>query len=199
MFWNKKIVIVICIFHTVASAEETVPAASGAPAIPVVFSGKQSEQWMAVQSQLITARSKVENQEKIVESLILQKANLKGPALAEKIEVLKEAHIELIRVIGYYNNLNSDFETRFPEKGAAPGRVYKRIDPASVQKIESKMTLEGRLNRLNAKIKRQYNQGGDAAVESDAAKNSKKYKKQITGPAANSDEIQVTDQIILQK
>ncbi len=199
MFWHNKVLIVICAFCAVVLGEETAPAVSGTPPMPEAFSGKQSEQWMAVQSQLITARSKVENQEKIVESLILQKTNLKGPALAEKIEALKEAHIELIRVIGFYNNLNSDFETKFPEKGAALGRVYKRIDPASVQKIESKMTLEGRLNRLNAKIKRQYNQGGDAAVESDTAKNSKKNKNQGTAPAAASDEIQVTDQIILQK
>ncbi len=199
MFWNKKILPVICVFCISTSAEDTQPVESGAPAVPTVFSGKQSEQWMAVQSQLITARSKVENQEKIVESLILQKANLKGPELAEKIEALKEAHIELIRVIGYYNNLNSDFETRYPEKGAAPGRVYKRIDPASIQKIESKMTLEGRLNRLNAKIKKQYSQGADAIVKSDTDKNAKKNKKQSTPPAAASDEIKVTDQIILQK
>lgn len=197
MFWSKKILLVLCFFSGAAYSEENVTVQNGGPNVPAAFSGKQSEQWMAVQSQLITARSKVENQEKIVESLILKKVGLKGSELAENIEALKAAHIELIRVIGYYNNLNSDFETKYPEKGAATGRVYKRIDPASIQKMESKMTLEGRLNRLNAKIKKQYNPRPEVVATSEPENSAKKAKK--LPPAAKSDEIQVTDQIILQK
>ena len=71
-------------------------------------------------------KGKVENQQKIVENLILQKSTLKGPQLTEKIEALKVAHIELIRVINHYNQLKSDFESKYPEKGAALGRVYKK-------------------------------------------------------------------------
>ncbi len=163
------------------------------------FSGKQSEEWMTVQNQLITAKGKVENQQKLVENLIQQKANLKGPELAAKIESLKEAHTELIRVINHYNTLNSNFETKFPEKGAAIGRVYKRIDPANIEVIESKMTLEGRLNRLNAKIKKQYPKSADVVVDAEKLEDLKKVKKKNTLPDSKSDELQVTDQIILQK
>ena len=130
---------------------------AGTPSDPAVkttiFSGKQSEEWISVQNQLVIAKGKVENQQKLVENLIRQKETLKGTELTAKIENLKEAHIELIRLINNYNTLNSDFETKFPEKGAAVGRVYKRIDPANIEVIQNKMTLEGRLKRLNEKIK----------------------------------------------
>ena len=160
MYWNKLVLSIYFGFSSIVYAQDktktNLPAnqQTNQQIKTLTFSGKQSEEWMTVQNQLITAKGKVENQQKLVENLIQQKANLKGPELAAKIESLKEAHIELIRVINYYNTLNSNFETKYPEKGAAVGRVYKRIDPANIEVIESKMTLEGRLKRLNTKIKK---------------------------------------------
>lgn len=175
---------------------------TGAPVDPAqkitAFSGKQSEEWMSVQNQLIIAKGKVENQQKLVENLIQQKEKLKGAELSAKIENLKEAHIELIRLINNYNTLNSNFETKFPEKGAAVGRVYKRIDPANIDVIQNKMTLEGRLKRLNAKIKKQYPRSAEVA-DAEKPENLKKVNKKNTLPDLKSDEVQVTDQIILQK
>ncbi len=198
MFWSSfGLVLCLVLSQSAGAQAQADEPANALP--PADFSGKQSEQWMAVQSQLITARSKVENQEKIVEALIEKKSRLKGAELAAKIEALKEAHIELIRVINYYNNLNSDFETKFPEKGAAPGRVYKRIDPASIQKMESKMTLEGRLKRLNAKIKSQYGQTSEGMAPKSVDVKNKKVNKNNASPVMKSEDIQVTDQIILQK
>ncbi len=187
MYWNKFLVILFLSLAFKASGQ-------------VSFSGKQSEEWMAVQNQLITAKGKVENQQKTVEALILQKENLKGAQLSEKIESLKQAHIELLRVINNYNTINSNFETKYPEKGAAIGRIYKRIDPTNIEMIESKMTLEGRLHRLNSKILKQYPKSATLKADTDETNDKlKKIKKKNTLPDSKPNELQVTDQIILQK
>ncbi len=198
MYWGK----IFLGFYLVASlshAQDKTGAPSDPSAKITTFSGKQSEEWMSVQNQLVIAKGKVENQQKLVENLIQQKQSLKGTELTAKIENLKEAHIELIRLINHYNTLNSDFETKFPEKGAAVGRVYKRIDPTNIEVIQNKMTLEGRLKRLNAKIRKQYPKSAEVVADTEKSEGVKKIKIKNTLPDSKTDEVQVTDQIILQK
>ena len=198
MFWDK-LFLSLFLLSSAGYAQDKAGTPSDPSAIITTFSGKQSEEWMSVQNQLVIAKGKVENQQKLVENLIRQKETLKGTELTAKIENLKEAHIELIRLINNYNTLNSDFETKFPEKGAAVGRIYKRIDPANIEVIQKKMTLEGRLKRLNEKIKKQYPKSAEVVVDAEKLESLKKIKKKNTLPDSKSDEVQVTDQIILQK
>src|SRR3989344_3816396 len=145
----------------------------------ISYSGKQSEEWMQVQTQLITVKGKVENQQKLVENLIMQKENLKGKEQSEKIEQLKKEHTELMRLIQHYNQLSLDFQTKFPEKGSTMGRVYKRMDTTNVEGIQKQMTLDGRLKRLSHKVKKKDSQ------------------ELVSDPKSSGSE--VTDQIILQK
>lgn len=194
-----KLILSLFMLNSLSYAQDNAGTSSDPALKSATFSGKQSEEWMSVQNQLVIAKGKVENQQKLVENLIQQKENLKGAALTAKIEELKAAHIELIRLIDNYNTLNSNFETKFPEKGAAVGRVYKRIDPANIEVIQNKMTLEGRLKRLNAKIKKQYPRSAEGVVDPKKSEDLKNIKKKNTLPDSKSDEVQVTDQIILQK
>ena len=205
MYLSKITPLLLCLLVSVSDAQsksdEIAPAAAatGVEKLAVPFSGKQSEEWMVVQQQMINAKGKVENQKKLIENLIIQKSTLKGSELAEKNEALKTAHIELLRYIENYNTLNSNFETKYPEKGAALGRVYKRIDPTNLQMIEQRMTLEGRLHRLSTKIQKQYPQPTDVVVEEKSKSDKAKLKKKILQSESKSNDIQVTDQIILQK
>lgn len=209
MCWSKIISISIIIFSLnlfAAEHEAEKPAeghgAAGAPAaVEKNYSGSQSDEWLKVQGQLTTLKGKVETQKTLVESLIAQKAH-GGHSTPEDEATLKKEHAAWIIMIDDYNKLSTNFQNRFPEKGAALGRIYKRIDPENIETLESQMTAEGRMKRLNTKIKKQYKQGGDEAKATTAHANetskihvveSTKNKKKVT------DEIPVTDQIILQK
>ncbi len=168
------------------------------------YSGRQTEEWMIVQTQLTTMKGKVENQKKIVESLIQQKEVTKGAEQSEKIEELKKAHLEYIRVIEVYNQLNTTFQTKFPEKGGTVGRVYKRMDPATIETLQNKMSVEGRLQKLNKMIEKQYSKAlapGDKNKPKAATQHSgnKVPLQFIPQPVEKAQEVQVTDQIILQK
>lgn len=202
-----------------------------APVVEKNFSGKQTEEWLKVQAELTTLKGKVETQKTLVENLLLQRAHSGGheaggahegghaaaapaheggheaaaPAAGHEggddAETLKKEHATLIILIDQFNKLNTNFQNRYPEKGANPGRIYKRINPDDLDAMENQLTAEGRLKRLDKKIKKQYQQEvkpGQALNEDGTPKKvrvveSTKNKKKIT------DEIPVTDQIILQK
>lgn len=209
MSWNRliQISIVLLALTTYAAEHEAEKPAeghgsAGAPAAAEVnYSGSQSEEWLKVQGQLTTLKGKVETQKTLVESLILQKSH-GGHSTPEDEATLEKEHAAYIVMIDDYNKLSTNFQNRFPEKGAALGRIYKRIDPENIESIETQMTAEGRMKRLNSKIKKQYKQDtGEtkAAAEHGVVPSkvhiveSTKNKKRVT------DEIPVTDQIILQK
>lgn len=166
-----------------------------------IYSGKQNEEWLTVQNQLTTLKGRVGNQKKLVENLILQKESVKGAQQTAVIDELKKAHLELIRLIGQYNETSTTFETKFPEKGGSLGRVYKRLDPANIDAMENKMTLEGRLQKLDRTIKNKYSKGPpkDETENQTVKKNKKNLINTDTGPQLKPPEVQVTDQIILQK
>lgn len=227
MFWNKNLVFILAISLTsvlsfsAEHGEEKPAAAEGghggaAPAAgELKYSGRQTDEWLKVQADLTSLKGKVETQKGLVEGLIMAKAHGGGHTTSEESETLKKEHENLIKMIEEYNALTTSFQNRFPEKGAAGGRIYKRIDADSVETIEATMTAEGRMRQLNKKIQNQYEKVGEKkkpesahdstkapahgeAKAAPAAKNihiieSTKSKKKIT------EEIPVTDQIILQK
>ena len=207
MCLNKFLAFVVMLFFLPTfAAEETEkkpPGKSDAAKIDATknYSGKQNEEWLIVQNQLTTFKTRVENQKKLVEHLIIEKETVKGTEQTAVIEELKKAHLELIRLIGQYNETSTTFETKFPEKGGSFGRVYKRIDPASIDSLENKMTLEGRLQKLDRVIKNKYSKSPNKDDDKSNAlkKNKKKLIQTDTGPQIKPAETQVTDQIILQK
>ena len=73
------------------------------------------------------------------------------------------------------------------------------LETDKLQMIEKRMTLEGRLNRLNSKIQKQYPQTPDLAAEVNIKNEKAKLKKKALQSDSKTDDVQVTDQIILQK
>ena len=214
MCWLKSLisiftVIILIIVVDVQAQEEAKPTKdnkASVPAEPVEkdYSGHQTEEWMAVQTQLTTMKGKVENQKKLVESLIQQKEIATGAEQAEKIEELKKAHLEYIRVIESYNQISTTFQTKYPEKGGTIGRVYKRIDPANIESLKNKMSAEGRLQKLNKTIEKQYSKNPAPSDRNKSAIVPKKSGKKVipdsvSEPVEKVKDVQVTDQIILQK
>lgn len=217
MYWlnnRTRLLIVLFVFscvyvHAAEEEAKSKPAKEGKEAATAElndkeFSGHQTEEWMNVQNQLTTLKGKVENQKKLVESLIQQKEITKGAEQIEKIEELKIAHSEYIRVIEAYNQMSTTFQTKFPEKGGTVGRVYKRIDPANIESMKNKMSAEGRLQKLNKTIEKQYSKSVDSSDVNKAALAHKKSNKKVllvpmAAPVEKVQEVQVTDQIILQK
>lgn len=233
MSWNKKSVFILLLsISSLASlkilanehGEEKPAAAEGghggaAPAVgELKYSGRQTDEWLKVQADLTSLKGKVETQKGLVEGLILAKAHGGGHSTSEESETLKKEHENLQKMIEEYNALTTSFQNRFPEKGAAIGRVYKRIDTDSVETIEATMTAEGRMRQLNKKIKNQYEkisekkkpESAHGAMKTEGHAESKHETVEPSGKKVHiiestsnkkkiTEEIPVTDQIILQK
>ena len=167
----------------------------------VIYSGRQNEEWVQVQAQITILKGRLENQRKTVEALIEKKTESSGAQQQALIEELKKAHIQWSNSIQQYNELSTTFQNKYPEKGGSVGRIYKRMEPSNIESLEQKMTLEGRLQKLNKKIKKQYSKT-PVEVDSEVDKKIKKTTETATSqenPVKKTTEIQVTDQIILQK
>ena len=195
MFWNKKLSVLVTVISLVLFSQisylanaianehgEEKPAEGGhggggehggaAPEVEKKFSGSQTDEWMKVQAELTALKARVEAQKATVEGLIASKAHSGGHANSTDSENLKKEHEKLLAMIEEYNALSTSFQNRFPEKGSAIGRIYKRIDPEDVDTMETNMSTEGRMNLLDRKIRKQYNRqtAEDVAAEKNAEK-----------------------------
>lgn len=133
------------------------------------FSGKQSLEWEKVQTKLGAMKGKLDAQLSLVESLVSNKEQLKGEALAVKMQDLKKEHLKLQKMIEEYNQLNLEFLTKYPERGIKESRLYNRVKSKSLKSYEKEMTVAGQLQRLHTKILSQYSKSNEVA-----SKNTKK-------------------------
>ncbi len=159
------------------------------------YSGKQSFEWADVQKKLADAKAKLEAQDALVKSLIIEKSHASDGSQAKNEQVQAE-HRKLQKMTEEYNLQSSDYQTKFPEKGVKEKRIYKRIDVKSIEGIENDLTLEGRLNKLHKKVIRQYPRSRNPRPI--VHKNSDPKMKNAA-PVAPPDDTDVTDSIILKK
>jgi len=192
----------IFIFNAASSQENSnLKSETIAPPPPKEFSGQQSQKWSEVQNTLGQMKTKVDAQLIIVTELLRTKKNNDGKISNEEVSELKKQHEKLKNLTKDYNEVLSDFQFRFPEKGLDSGRKYIRIDNKSIEAIQSDSTFEGRLKKLHQKINRQY-QVDDPNESSKKKLIQKIEKKSIESKKLNPeklDEPQVTDQINLVK
>jgi hypothetical protein len=123
---------------------------------PEVYSGKQNQNWEVVQNELIALKAKLDAQHTLVNTLIAEKANVTGEALAAKIEDVKKQHLKYEQLVVEYNKKNEEFLTRYPERGLKVKRLYKRAKLKSIQSFEEELTFGDRLNKLHKKVLTQY-------------------------------------------
>ena len=227
--------LIFCVTHIVGANEggggHEAPAGghgSGSGAPEADYSGKQTQEWSEVQAKLSALKSKVEAQEALVKSLIVEASGghgapaagggheaapagghgsgVGGDAMGARIEQLKKEHQKLQTMIADYNKMNAAYETRFPEKGLKESRIYRRTDPQAIQLDETASNYEEKVQRLQTKIMRQYPrtaktlQTKKQKTKTVAAEpeSSKKHSEKKSGPESNKSG-EVTDQIILQK
>lgn len=161
--FNFKILFVLVLFiasKDVQANEGAKPEghgeAAGSSAVSPEYSGKQDDSWMKLQTELVTDKTKLDAEQAIVTDLLLSKKNNKGRIGKDQVDQLNEHHKKLQEMIKDYNQKLSDFENKHPEKGQAFGRQYKRKKEQSLDQMENSLTLDGRIRKVNQKIKAQF-------------------------------------------
>jgi hypothetical protein len=207
-FRIKAVFIFIFLGFFEARAEGTANSAE------VEYSGKQSQEWSEVQAKLAALKGKVDSQEAVVKALIAEKEHLTGTDLNAKIEQLKVENHKWQALNIEFKKLRLEYETKFPEKGLKGSRIYKRIDPQSVEVVDDDLSFDGRLQSLHKKIIQQYpatakqiEQEKEAKKKAEILKRKPKkmLKEKKTTQIESTDlkklkkEDDITEQIILQK
>lgn len=164
------------------------------------YSGKQGFEWEKAQAEVIAIKAKLEVQISTINAMMDEKNKLKGQALSDKIDQLKMEHEKLKVLMSDYNKLNSEFLTKYPERGIKDVRLYKRSQSKTQKKSDTEMSVGEKVNLVHQKILKQY------SVEKSDSK-----KQQSVSPAMPNnkarDEIKsdsdkdkgITDQLILKK
>ncbi len=143
-------------FSQLCSANEGKSSPEGAAANNQAYSGKQDQNWEVVQTELAALKTKLDAQSVTVQSLIEQKAQLKGEALMMLVEDIKKQHQKYEGLVLDYNKKNDEFLTRYPERGLKEKRVYKRVKIKSLHGFEAELTTKDHLQRVHNKILNQY-------------------------------------------
>ncbi len=120
------------------------------------FSGQQDEEWMVLQSDLISIKSKLDAQRITVNELLLSKKNNKGRIPKDQVDQLNDEYKKLKDLLKDYNKRLSLFEVKYPEKGQLAGRQYSRKKIQTLDQMESSLTLDGRVRKINKKINSQF-------------------------------------------
>lgn len=134
---------------------EAAPAA-GAPAESSEFSGQQDDSWVKLQADVVSTKTKLDAQQAIVTELLVSKKNNKGSIGKDQVDQLNSNHQKLQEMVKDYNQKLHDFEIKYPEKGQALGRQYSRKKEQSLEQLENSLTLDGRIRKINKKIKAQF-------------------------------------------
>lgn len=131
------------------------------------YSGSQSEDWSKAQNDLSSSKQKLINEEIKLNNLKNAVANKEKMTTAEALEInTTEKNVKKYQQ--EYNQMNSHYLSRYPERGLQQKRKYMRPSNDEVladsQKnrkknpsVEEKpQTLENQLNILKTKINNQY-------------------------------------------
>ena len=185
-----KFFIFVSLFSLSVRANEQKPAAAEAPVESGNYSGQQDESWVQLQTELTSAKTKMDAQQTIVTELLVSKKNNKGRLSKDQVDQLSLNHQKLQDLIKKYNEKFQAFENMHPEKGQTFGRQYSRKKEQTLNEMESSLTLDGRIRKINKKIKAQF------GVEDNAEKNTNSADKP---PAPFKPKNDVTEKIIIVK
>lgn len=200
-----KALLIIGLFSLNVLANEEKPEAApaaGAPTETSEYSGQQDDNWVKLQAEVVSSKTKLDAQQAIVTELLLSKKNNKGRIGKDQVDQLNSNHQKLQEMIKEYNQKINSFEIKYPEKGQALGRQYSRKKEQSLEQMESSLTLDGRIRKINKKIKAQYGVEENSDLpekkmpETNANKKSKSVEK-ISQPVKPKDDI--TEKMIIVK
>ncbi|MBC7459024.1 MAG: hypothetical protein H7235_12135 [Bdellovibrionaceae bacterium] len=186
--------------HEAATAEAAPEA--GATLESAEYSGQQDDDWMKLQDDVVSTKTKLDAQQAIVTELLVSKKNNKGRIGKDQVDQLNSNYQKLQEIIKDYNQKLNAFEIKYPEKGQALGRQYNRKKEQSIEQMESSLTLDGRIRKINKKIKAQFGVEQNSELpekkmpQTSADKKTKPAEK-ISQPVKVKDDI--TEKIIIVK
>ena len=137
------------------------------------YSGSQNEDWSKAQNDLSLSKQKLINEEIKLVNLKSAVENKEKMTTAEALEInTTEKNVKKYQQ--EYNQMNSNYLSRYPERGLQQKRKYNRPSTddvvSDIQKknrngettVEEKpQTLENQLHQLKSKIKKQYKKNTD--------------------------------------
>jgi hypothetical protein len=166
------------------------------------YSGKQDDSWVHLQSELTAVKTKMDAQQAIVTELLVSQKNNKGRIAKDQVDQLSQNYKKLQELIKEYNEKLQAFENRHPEKGQTLGRQYSRKKAQTLDQMESSLTLDGRIRKINKKIRSQFGVEDKTellekkVLQTHTEKNSKSTDKMTAPPKPKDD---VTEKIIIVK
>lgn len=201
----SKVLLVISLISSSAMAVEGKPEevpAEGVSAESAGYSGQQDDAWMKLQADVVSIKTKLDAQQAIVTELLLSKKNNKGRIGKDQVDQLNSNHQKLQEMIKNYNQKLNAFEIKYPEKGQALGRQYSRKKEQSLEQMENSLTLDGRIRKINKKIKAQFgieenSELPEKKVPQTSADKKTKPVDKISQPIKPKDDI--TEKIIIVK
>ncbi len=201
-FFKSLLIIGLLSSNVMANEEKHEAAPAAAPQESTEFSGQQDDTWMKMQADVVSAKTKLDAQQAIVTELLVSKKNNKGRIGKDQVDQLNSNHQKLQDLVKDYNQKLNAFEIKYPEKGQALGRQYSRKQEQSLDQMENSLTLDGRIRKINKKIKAQFGVEENSELpekkmpQTSADKKSKSVEK-ISQPVKPKDDI--TEKIILVK
>jgi hypothetical protein len=197
----KQFIFLLFIFLNSIASAQTTESTLGAALPEKEFSGQQNEKWITVQKSLLELKIKVDAQKNTVADLLKSKKNNEAKISQEEIALLKKEYARLQSLTNDYNEMLVDFQFRFPEKGLESGRKYIRLENQSIEEMESTPTIQGRLKKLNKKIKKQYQEELTEPDQTKSKGSAQQGQKIPVGSKTTDTEktTDVTEQIILVK
>lgn len=173
---------------------ESGSAASAEATGSVEYSGKQSDDWVKVETELSAVKTKLDAQKAQLDQLLdLSKKNQK--MTKEQMTLLNETFAKYKAMVQEYNEKLEAFELKYPEKGQAEKRTYQRLKVQGSEEVSYTSTLSSRIKAINKKIESQY--GLKKIIKTE-----KNKKDEIVPPAYKATPIKknpITDKIILVK
>lgn len=136
-------------------AEEKDSEKKEGAAAPVRDANQQA--WYDLQARIMALKAKIRGKSDSVKRLIQEKEGIKDEKQAVTIvNQLKADYKELQTAVKEYEEQRSLAAYRFPEKGRSEGRVYERIEMKTLDQMESEFSLEGKVSKVLARLRRQY-------------------------------------------
>lgn len=143
---------------------------------------KKNPEWMDLSNSLLAVKTKIRMKEELIQKLIEEKSKAKNPDDAAKIvKQMVFEHKELQKTIADYEEKRNLLQYRYPEAGILKERNYERIEGKSLESMEKKWNLEGKIKATVKNIKSKYRAESKSPAET---KESVKPKPQESNPLA---------------
>lgn len=194
--WKRFNCIVLCsaIFFVASSYAESAAPAAATDVISAEYSGKQSDDWVKVETELSVLKTKLDAQ-KIQLDQLLEMSKRNQKMTKEQMSSLNETFAKYKVMVQEYNEKLEAFELKYPEKGQSEKRTYQRYKVQGAEEATYTSTLSSRIKAINKKIESQY--GNKKIVKTEKSKIDTVIVPANKGTSIKKNSI--TDKIILVK